>query len=250
MNTGTWIPVLLALAFGCMLCTGCISPASPPVAPVTSPVAPPATVTAPSPAIFPTAPAVPVTPAATTDTATASGTLQVPATTPVPEYFTAANEPDNPWLQNLVFTKSYFPFTVPDCAMKELFPDVAQDPGYGIRQPVPKLVVLSPDRLSTFIQEYTYGNPSPSASAGCAAAPANQGWNFVRIQGTILPRNARPADYDSLLEVRSQGRIIAQSASNETLVLDQPFSYERYVPLKTDEMDLFDGIELLFHRNT
>jgi hypothetical protein len=159
------------------------------------------------------------------------------------------SEPDNPWLQYLVFTRSYFPFTVPDCTMKELFPELALDPGYGIRQPVPRLTVLSADRMDTFIAEYANGNPNPPTSTGCVAAPAGRDWNFVKIDGIVVPRNARPAGYDSLLEVRSQGRIIAGFRSGETLVPGQPYSFTWYVPLRTDEMDLFDSIELLFHRN-
>ena len=153
-------------------------------------------------------------------------------------------------MENLVFIKSYYPFTVPDCAMKESFPEVAQDPGYGIRQPVPKLMAFSPDQVTAFMQMYTDGNINPAVVAGCAAAPVSPGWNFVKIAGTIIPRNARPGHYEIGINVSSQGRIIAQFRFNETLTLEQPFSFERYVPLKSDEMNLFDSIELVFHRRT
>lgn len=242
------LPLMLVLAFGTVLCAGCMAPRSTPVAPVTLPVTPPVPQTTTEPAVLPTAPPAPVTPAAIPDTAAASGTPVTPAPTPAPAYFTAVGEPDNPWLQYLVFTKSYFPFTVPDCTMQELFPELAQDP-YGIRQPVPKLEALSADRMDTFIREYANGNPSPPAGTGCAAEPAGRDWNFVKIEGIVVPRNARPAGYDSLLEVRSQGRIIAGFTNRETLVPGQPYSFTWYVPLRTDEMDLFDSIELLFHRN-
>jgi len=172
--------------------------------------------------------------------------LPSPVATPESDYFSAADVPDNPWMENLDFIKSYYPFTVPDCTMKELFPEVAQDPGYGISQPVPKLMALSPDQMDAFLQKFN----DLTGSAGCAAAPMNPGWNFVKIEGTIIPRNARPADYEIGIDVRSRGRVIAQFRFNETLTLEQPFSFQRYVPLRSGEMDLFDGIELVFHRKT
>ena len=102
--------------------------------------------------------------------------------------------------------------------------------------------------MSLFMQEYVYGSANPPAGAGCAAAPAGQGWNFVQVQGTIIPRNARPATYDTALEVRSRGRIVAQFRFNATLTLEQPYTFERYVPLRSGEMDRFDSVDLVFHR--
>ncbi len=137
--------------------------------------------------------------------------------------------------------------------MKEVFPEAAQDPGYGIRQPEPELIALSPDQMDAFLQklpEGYNGEASLAGGDGCAAAPMSPGWNFVKIEGTIIPRNARPAEYDIGINVSSRGRVIDQIRMTETLTLEQPFSFERYVPLRSDEMDLFDGIGLVFGRKT
>jgi hypothetical protein len=235
MDTGTLILVVLVLASG-VFSAGCIAPNTPPVGipaavPVTPSTTPAGTQEARLPAALPSPPA-PVTAVAPADNGTVEGTLPAPVATPEPAYFSAADVPDNPWIQSLVFTKSYFPFTVPDCAMRELFPEVAQQPGYGIGQPVPELVAFSPDRMSPFMQEYVYGGANPPAGTGCAAAPAGPVWNFVQIQGTIIPRNARPATYDTAIEVRSRGRIVAQFRFNATLTLEQPYTFERYAQVR------------------
>jgi hypothetical protein len=243
MRTGFCILVVSLLLFS-MVSTGCTSPASPAVTPVAPrPTTRMGTETPALPAALPAAPPAPAAAAATT----IAPAPPSPAATRGTEYFSEADVPDNPWTENLEFTRSYYPFTIPDCAMRTVFPEVAQDPGYGIRQPVPELTALSPERMDAFLQTYPDGYNS---LAGCAAAPIGPGWNFVKIEGTIMPRNARPAEYDIGINVRSRGRVIAQFRMNETLTLEQPFSFERYVPLRSDEMELFDSIELVFSRKT
>ncbi len=231
MKTGVCILVISLLLFG-MVGAGCTSSTSPPV-----------TTVAPLPTTGNVTPAVPATPPVTT---AAAATAVVPALPPPaapgePEYSSGADVPDNPWIMHLEFTRSYYPYTIPDCAMRAAFPEVAQVPGYGIRQPVPELIALSPGEMDAFLQKYNEGD-----TGGCPAAPVGPGWNFVKIEGTILPRNARPREYDIGIDVRSRGRVVAQLGMDETLTLEQPFSFERYVPLRTDEMELFDSIELVF----
>lgn len=151
-------------------------------------------------------------------------------------------------MENLEFSKSYYPFTVPDCVMKALIPETAE--GYGIRQPVPALIALSPDRMDAFLQAYPENGAVPAGSAACAAGPASPDWNFVKISGMILPRNARPSEYDIGIGVSSRGKVIAEFRFNETLTLEQQVSFERYVPLRSDETDLFDSIGLIFDKKT
>jgi hypothetical protein len=243
MKAGLVAVILLLLVSGCVFVTaGCIAAKSPASA---TPVPPPTTGIGAA-LVSGTLP-VPPQVSATVATATSVIGATMPAT-PVPSpappsgYSTNADVPDNPWMENLDFIRSYFPFTVPGCRMNESFPEIAR--GYGIRQPVPALIALSPDQMDAFLQE----SPGPAGSAVCAAAPGDPGWNFVKIEGTILPRNARPAEYVIGINVRSRGRIIAQFSFSEALRPGEPVSFERYVPLRSDEMDLFDSIELVFYK--
>jgi len=250
MRPGLGILVLSFLVLGCVIGAGCSSPpAGVPAAP--SPTARIGTQTSVSPAALPTAPPVPpaaVPSAAVTPSGTMPAAVAYPVTTPDSGYYSAANVnvPDNPWMQDLEFTRSYYPFNVPDCTMRAILPEAAQDPGYGIRQPVPKLIDLSPGQMDAFLQKYD----NLTAGTGCTDASMTPGWNFVKIEGTIVPRNARPSAYDMGIVVWSRGRVIAQFSSAETLTLEQPFTFQRYVPLRTSEMDLFDTIGLVFYKKT
>jgi len=40
--------------------------------------------------------------------------------------------------------------------------------------------------------------------------------------------------------------VVEQFTLNQTLIIDQPVFIARYVPLKTEEMDSFDSIEMVF----
>ena len=177
-----------------------------------------------------------------------AASLAEDATTPGSGYFSTADIPDNPWMENLEFSKSYYPFTVPDCVMKALIPETAA--GYGIRQTGAGTDRPHPDRMDAFLQAYPGNGAAPAGSTACAAGPASPSWNFVKISGTILPRNARPSEYHIGIGVSSRGRVIAEFRFNETLTLEQQVSFERYVPLRSDEMDLFDSIGLNFYKKT
>jgi hypothetical protein len=247
MRPGVCILVLSLLVFSCATDAGCMSSKSPAgTTVVPSPATRIATRTTVSPAALPTTPPASPAAVAVTPAATMPAAVPTPVATPNSDYYSAANAnvPDNPWMENLEFTRSYYPFVVPDCGMREILPEVAQDPGYGIRQPVPKLIALSPGRMDAFLQKYD----NVTGSAGCAAASTNPGWNFIKIEGTVIPRNARPSDYDMGIVVWSRGRVIAQLSSTETLTLEKPFTFQRYVPLRTDEMDLFESIGLVFYK--
>jgi hypothetical protein len=52
------------------------------------------------------------------------------------------------------------------------------------------------------------------------------------------------------INVRSHGRVIEQFRMNMTLIIDQPVIFTRYVPLRSDEMDLFDSIEMVFSKRS
>jgi len=233
MKTGVCILVVLVLLSG-MVGAGCTSSTSPPVTTV---------VPRPTARMDTGTPVVPAAPPVTTAAAAATVVPALPSPSPPagPEYFSGADIPDNPWIMHLEFTRSYYPFNIPDCAMRAVLPEAAGDPGYGIRQPVPELVALSPAQVDAVLQKYNEGE-----NTGCASTPTGPGWNFVKIEGTIIPRNARPREYDIGIDVSSRGRVIAQFRMNQTLTLEQPFSFDRYVPLRSDEMELFDSIGLVF----
>ena len=63
------------------------------------------------------------------------------------------------------------------------------------------------------------------------------------MNSEITPTNGNPTDYTVSINVRSHGKIIAQFKTTEKLTQNQIISFERYIPLKTDEMPLIDSVE-------
>jgi len=201
---------------------------------------------------------------ATTGTEPAT-TAITPLATPVPVTPTwipkayGRDAVDEPQVLLLSFVKEAKYYDIPDCGMRVAFPEVAGDPLYGIRQKDPKLVMFTHEEIDTFEKTYEshpaissgserYIDPNSIGGASCAGVPAYPKWNFIRINATLIPRNARPGEYDIGINVRSHGTVIAQLRMNRTFALEHPVIFVRYVPLKLEEMDAFDSIELVYAR--
>jgi hypothetical protein len=251
---GTGIRILVAMII-LLFCAGCTSPPDSPATEV--PVSPP--------------PAAQISPVLTTAIQVPETTVAaVPATTPevIPVVATPTWIPktygrdtlDNPQIVLLTFRKECFIFDIPDCAMREVFPEAAGDPAYGIRQPVPKLVMIPGDEMGAFLRAHAgeYANDpdvhlhvDPASIAGTACTGGASGspkWNFVRINATLIPRNARPGEYEIGINIRSRGIVIEQLRLNRSFEIDRPVIIVGYVPLRLDETDLFDTIDLVFAR--
>jgi len=246
--------IILILLF----CAGCTSPQEPADAPATRiPVSPP-----PAAQISPVLTTAAQVPATTGTVAPATTPEVIPViTTPtwIPKTY-GRDATTNPQIVLLTFRKECFIFDIPDCAMREVFPEAAGDPAYGIRQPVPKLVMIPGDEMGAFLRAHAgeYANDpdvhlhiDPASIAGTACSGGASGspkWNFVRINATLMPRNARPGEYEIGINIRSRGIVIEQLRLNRSFEIDRPVIIAGYVPLRLDETDLFDTIDLVFAR--
>ncbi len=160
---------------------------------------------------------------------------------------------DNPYLEHLQITKSVFPQFVPNCPMQQAFPTITGDPSYGIQQVVPKLAQISAHDYRDFLLDYTSGtgdNQKINDLPACAGAAGEPNWNFVEVQVVLDPTNVRPSNYTISLNVRSQGTVIAQFKTTQTLVIDKQVILTDYIPVKTSEMDLFDNVDVTYARLT
>jgi hypothetical protein len=156
-----------------------------------------------------------------------------------------------PYVSDLGFTSYYFSFDIPGCDMKEIFPAIADDPGYGIEQPVPKLTSVSAAEIRSFIRDHTAGSSENSPFRGiysCQGVSMSPNWNFAEIRAAITPRNARPATYEISLIIKSRGRNITVFTTRENLTPDLPLAFVRYIPMKTDEEGLLDIPYITFTR--
>jgi hypothetical protein len=165
------------------------------------------------------------------------------------QHSTAEGSANDPYIQVLRFTPEYLPFRIPDCGMRAAFPQAATDKRYGISQPEPKLLAITPAQMKAFMNAFAQdaeGDPNRIGGSACEGMVVTPTWNVVRIDATLIPRNARPTDYDIGINVRSKGKIADQLTLARPFVLDQPVILELYIPLKTEETDAFDSVELVF----
>jgi len=176
---------------------------------------------------------------ATTSTQNQTLPADIPSVTPS----LRKGDTTEPYISNLGFKDYFFATDIPGCDMKELFPAFANDPAYGIEQPVPKLSTVSAAEMRTFIRDHTVGSNENSAFKGsysCRGVAMSPNWNFAEIHATITPRNARPARYEISLIMKSRGKNTTIFTTRENLTPDRPFALVRYIPMKLDEMELLD----------
>ena len=252
--TGACIVLLAVLAFS----AGCTSfPSTGNATAATITTVPVETPALPQPAASP-APAIPATAATIVPTGTTTVIIPVPTATFVHTTYDATGDPRIIILQ---FEKDYFRAELPDCGMRASFPEVAADPEYGILAPNTKLTAYSEDQIVDFLRankkplvtEFRgdpyiteYIDPNTLGGVNCTGVAAAPTWNFVLINATIMPRNARPSEYAIGFDIRSRGRVVAQLRADRTLTLDQPEIFALFVPVKTSEMEFFDGVAMVF----
>ena len=234
--------LLVFLLLGIILTSGCTSPQSPALAsPVTA-----------TPTISST-----VIPGTSNPTATPSLGItfkpdsQQPASGVVTVQTTRI-QVDNPYLEYLNFRKKTLDNYVPNCPMENAFPEIAKDLTYGIKQQYPKLSTLTQDQYDLFLWKYTEGKSEKSLIKnvpGCYGAEGLPNWNFVEIKVILSPTNVRPANYTISQVVRSNGKIIAEFTTDRTLVIDEKISLTSYVPVKMDELELFDTVGITYTRH-
>jgi hypothetical protein len=158
---------------------------------------------------------------------------------------------DNPYLEYLQVRKKTFDYSIPNCPMQSAFPAIVNDPDYGIQHQTAKLTALTEDQYEEFLRKYTEGkaeNTRIKDIQGCQGAEGKPEWNFVEIRVILDPTNIRPANYTISQNVRSNGKIIAQFMTTRTLVINEKVALTSYVPVKSDELDLFDTISVTYTR--
>ena len=234
--------ILVFLLLGIILASGCTSPQS------TAPVSP---VTA-MPTISSTV--VPVT-SNPTVTPSPGITFKPDNQQPAPGIVTVQTtriQVDNPYLEKLNVRKKTLDNNIPNCPMENAFPEIAKDLTYGIKQQYPKLTALTEDQYSLFLWKYTEGKSEKTAIktvTGCIGAEGLPNWNFVEIKVILDPTNFKPANYTITQTVQSNGKTIAEFTTDRTLVIDEKVTLTSYVPVKTDELDLFDTVGITYTRH-
>jgi hypothetical protein len=231
--------LLIFLLTGIILAAGCTGPASPAPAAQQTPV--PA-----SPSV-----AVPVTPATSPQPPTTPSVQSLPPPGGITTVATTRIASDNPYLEYLNVRKRTFDYPIPNCILQNAFPAIASDRTYGIKQVVPKLTAVSEDDYLYFLRKNTEGNAentqlkTPAVCVGSAAEPT---WNFVEVRVILTPTNFHVSNYTITRNVFSGGKIIAQFPVTLPLVIDEKVTLLSYIPIRADEVDLFDSVGLTYTR--
>lgn len=237
-HSGLLVSVMIFLIAIALVCSGCVSgPAGQQTPTVvlttTSATIPPS----PSPTLTPSA----VTSIPSTATASLTATEQ-----PVPTVQTSAD----PFVSRVAILKNYLYFPIPNCIMKDAFPEIANDPEQN-REHNPKITSVPLSRINEYLHQWTDGgtwHSRPIASPRCAVEPASPLWNFVRISGSFVPRNARPSDYRITYIVKSEARELGTIVTEERLTIDKPVLFEFFIPMHEDLQDEITFVEIKFHK--
>ncbi|MDD1682418.1 MAG: hypothetical protein LUO98_01170, partial [Methanoregula sp.] len=159
------------------------------------------------------------------------------------------SSPD-PLISDITIYKNYLDYPIPNCMMKDAFPEIANSPSFNTDHH-PKVVGISRQRIDEYLRGWTEGNSAASKTITlnrCEGVPANPFWNFIRISGRFIPRNARPADYEVTLVVKSGLRTLGTIVTTESMTLEQPISFETFVPIRADLQNEVTSVEVQFKR--
>jgi hypothetical protein len=140
--------------------------------------------------------------------------------------------------------------------MKQVFPDIAKDPDYGINSAHPKLVGISDETWNKFYLDYNTGQQSGQSQtfsvSKCEGIPISENniWDFALVHAKLIPRNARPSDYTIIVQLNAKDKEISQLIINETLTLEQPIVISSWVPMKRNEIEFLQTPKIYFNRLT
>jgi uncharacterized membrane protein len=200
-----------------------------------------------------TTPSIPVIPNETTNT-----TLKIAVTTiAVPIPLITKTAADDPWVEN--FHMETYRYGIPECMIKQVFPDIVNDPDYGINSAHPKLVGLSAEQWNAFHSDWETWNTTGLSQtfnvSKCQNVPISENttwiaWDIAYVGARIIPRNGILSDYTIIITVGAEGKRGAQIITNKTLTIDQPITIERWIPIRRSEIDTLGNPSIFYNKLT
>ena len=134
--------------------------------------------------------------------------------------------------------------------MQTAFPAIITD-SYGIRQVEPNLAAISEDDYQNFLRKNTDAgleNTPLKTPTGCFGAPAEPTWNFIELRVILRPTNARASDYTITENIMSGGKVVQEFPVTQQLVIDKDVTLLSYIPIRENEVDLFDSVTMTYAR--
>ena len=157
--------------------------------------------------------------------------------------------PDDPYIDNFRF--ELWNTTISDCEMRQFFPEIGNNSRYGLRASPPYLTGLPVSRVNAYVEHFEDGDVVGYTAAvpeKCRDIIKNQDttWNFVAVDALFTPKNARPSPYQVILSIRSNGRLVTQIISNQTLTPGKSAGLDIVIPMRGNET--ISMISLNFNR--
>jgi hypothetical protein len=105
-------------------------------------------------------------------------------------------------------------YGISDCVMKQAFPDIANDPDYGLKSAHPKLVGISNEKWNSFYEDWRTGKNTGQSqtfsSQKCLNVPYSESttWDMASVEAMITSRNAKPTNYTIVISLSSSGKML------------------------------------------
>ena len=184
-------------------------------------------------------------PAANTSITTPSFNVKPTTTIDTSVYFAAA---DDPFMNKITF--NVISWTISDCYMQEIFPDIVNNPNYGINASYSNITSISPGQFNAIWRKWgKVANQNNSATDQCHNVPINHQWDFVHISAGFTPRNTGPSNYEIATVVKGFGNDLAVFTTTRNLTKDKTnVQIESYIPLRADQTSFISSVELRFYK--
>jgi len=224
------------------------------VVPTTTPSLPPSTTIVTttvvgSPVITP--PILTATPSLNPTDTTSHNAAQTIAT-PIPQLTKIAA--DDPFVNNIQLHK--YVYGLNDCIMKQAFPDIANDPNYGLKATPPKLIGISNEKWNSFYQDFITGKNTGQSqtfsTSKCINFPYAESttWDMASVEARITARNAKPTNYTIIITISSHGKDVAQLLTYENLKNTDELTFLSWIPIKRTEIGDLDKASINFNKTT
>jgi hypothetical protein len=138
--------------------------------------------------------------------------------------------------------------------MKQAFPDIANDPDYGLNSAHPKLVGISSEKWNAFYDDWRTGKNTGQSqtfsSIKCANVPYTESltWDMASVEAMITARNAKPTNYTIIISLSANGKNVAQLTTNESLTNTQELTIWSWIPIKRTEISNLDKPSINFNK--
>ena len=144
------------------------------------------------------------------------------------------------------------PWTLPDCNMAEIFPEIVNNPNYGFNASFSDLTAISPEQFNAIYREYIEGANQNSQSVGtkqCYGSTVYHQWTFYEISALISPTNVNPADYEIVMVPQGYPKDLAYINLTQQLSSANPnVELDSYIPVRVDQSQHIDNAVLRFYK--